>query len=94
MGKPPSGLYSTKKSVPSRRGLGAKRADALLGFRLFREFPPVAAVVPSHIQPSRAFPVPGPEGLGAGCSSGLDDLGIGSSVSRLPPLLRFPTLSP
>jgi len=94
MGKPPSGRYSTQKSVPSRRGLGAKGADALLGFRLFRDFPPVVASVPSHIQPSRAFPVPGPEGLGAGCSSGRNDLGIGLSVSRLPPLLRFPTSSP
>jgi len=92
-GSPTSGLCSARESVPVRRGLGGVWVDTLLGFRLFRGFPPAAVKAPSRLLPSRAWPRPRPEGRGSGCSSGCSDCRIGLSLSRLPPLLRFPTLS-
>lgn len=42
-GSSTSRLFSPRESVPSRRGLDGDWADALLGFRLLRDFAPVVA---------------------------------------------------
>jgi hypothetical protein len=42
-GSPTTRLYSPRESIPSRRGLDSVWADALLGFRLLRDFSTVIA---------------------------------------------------
>lgn len=59
-GSPTTRLYSPRESVPSRRGLDSAWADALLGFRLLRDFSPVIvrdAFTPSTLSGFPALPV-------------------------------------
>jgi hypothetical protein len=93
-GSSTTGSYSPRESVPPRGRLGRMEADALLGFRLSREFSLEVMIPPSRGRPSRTWPAPWSEDHVARCPSGVINLEIGWSLSRLPPLVRFPTLSP
>jgi hypothetical protein len=68
-GKPTSGRYSPRESVVERRGLDDGRPDALLGFRLSRDFALDAVESSSWFQPSRASRYCWPEGHRYHCST-------------------------
>jgi len=76
-GKPPSGYCSRQDAVPAARCLVALRAVALMGFRLFEDFPPAAVGWPSPSIPSRAWSRLHPK-VGTGTApQGFEDNGIG-----------------